>query len=177
MTNVITCRENLIFSFPEELDTAEWLELTRLLPPDYFLYGILTWVFTGEQEVLNEVIETLEDSYEWVPDPKKSLDDVNALFHRQAGMFYQSFMALLQDLIPEHLPSGIELQHVIYDTNSHDIYIIFDPDAEAVVNINDFAGDEMAEEISDAIIIDEDDEDEPEDEDNETPSADAEDLD
>lgn len=174
MTDTITGRENIILSFPEELDNKEWEELLEILPGEFFLYAVCQNVFTGDLTSLNEVQEVMQDSIENSPTPILDVDEADQLLHKMFGIFSDVFTDLFAEIVPDHLPTGIEIKYVIYDDLNKDIYIIFNEDSETSVTIGDYTA--TVATILDAEDEEADDSDEDEDEDDKVPVS-PEDLD
>jgi hypothetical protein len=177
MTTMITGHENLICSFPAELETEDWKRLKSLVPPDFFLYAVMKWVFTGEMGSLNEVKDITADSLQNVEHSPIAQSEADALIHSQAAAFYQVYTDRFSDIIPEHFQPEVEISHVIFDSMNSDIYIIFDEEYDGTMNIDELTIPSLEEEeVSPNVVIIED-EDDVNDDDDEEVIVNDEDLD
>jgi hypothetical protein len=177
MTTMITGRENLICSFPPELETEDWIRLKGLVPPDFFLYAVMQWVFSGEMDTLNEVIEITIDSLQHVERSPIAQSEAEELIHNQAAAFYQSMSDRFSDIIPEHFQAEVEIAHVIFDSLNSDIYIIFDEEYDGTMDMDELTTPSLEEEeVSPNVAIIED-EDDANDDDDEEVIVNDEDLD
>jgi hypothetical protein len=156
---------SIVFNFPDELLNKDWEELKTLFPADYFLHGVFTWIFTGEQEPLIELLEASMQSAgeEAIED---LLDEKEDLIYKLAPIFKESFESLLKELVPNSFIDPKFVEFVLYDDENQSVYLVFektDDIDEAVITPtelidleNEDEDDEESEEESDDTDVVED---------------------
>lgn len=117
---------HLIISLPEELQSEDWEKLQLLVPADVFLQGVFDWLFTNQQEALNDLLEIVVEQAVEHRDGVKFSDEAEHLIRKVAAVFYDEFSDMLSDLIPETFHSPKYVKNVIYDEDGNHIYISFD---------------------------------------------------